>query len=526
MFSEIATFHCVQTQIGENVMVRTRRNALNLIALEDRTNPATATFSAGTLTIIPEQSNFITIRVNASSPFNNTPGYLTASVGATVFFSSTVSQNVKNIVVNGSSIDNFTLSTTAGLDLNSLSIRGSKVSTRINLNTLTLSGNFYYQGSGFGEDNIILLSYFCKGSSTFNLGNGNDRIDTTSMSIGGNLTINGGGGEDSVFLANGEDMSIGGNATFNLGANSNRLVGNFNDTLTVGKNFTYIGGDDIDTIDFQSNSTTLQVGGNVLLQSKSAPITMLNDFRFSSIYAGGTVTYIGGASNDFLEISGPSTIGGNIGFTGYGGANKLSVRNAIVGGSIVQTGASGSDIFNLEETYVGKNVYASLGGDNLGGIGVFGAGMTQQVNVNTNNTIGGNFTILGGINDDSIVLQRTKIGKNLTISTYAGIDQILLDDLDVFGITSINLGDGPDILRVEVDPTALEKSRFSGAFVAYGGNGNDLFNFNLSGTQLIQFGGAVRIFGDGGSDSLGSHSSNIFIQPLSLRFENCENGSF
>ena len=111
------------------------------------------------------------------------------------------------------------------------------------------------------------------------------------------------------------------------------------------------------------------------------------------------------------------------------------------------------------------------------------------------------------------------------MSTLDGIDTVILDDLDVIGLTSINLGVGADFLNVDKDNAFPKATQFSGHFTVNGGVGDDTFDFSSTGGNLVRFGGIVKILGDAGNDTLKNFGGNTFILPGS-RFEDCEVGSF
>ena len=105
-------------------MARAKHIPLNLAAFEERINPATATFVAGTLTIVPAAGDLITVNLKSASPFSNSPGFLEIDDGTTTFFSSSAAQKVDNIKVHGSTVSSFNFSLSSGVNLTNLSITG------------------------------------------------------------------------------------------------------------------------------------------------------------------------------------------------------------------------------------------------------------------------------------------------------------------------------------------------------------------------------------------------------------------
>jgi hypothetical protein len=510
-------------------MSHNRRNALSIESLEDRTTPATASFVAGTLTIVPVDGELIRVALKASMPFNSTPGFLEVTNGVDTFFSSTASQNVKSIIVNGSKAANYNFDLSSGVDLTSLIVRGATTTTNVYLDSNRLSSGFTFYGTGSGNDTFYISAYNGQTSTTLYLGAGNNEVNFYSGIVGANLTINSLGGDDGVFFANNGPFIVGGNVNIQLGEGTNAVVGTAMQTMTIGKNLTYIGGNGFDKFDFATNDTSLRVGGNITFLPKSCPTNAFNSFHFNTVNVGGNITYLGGASNDSLMIQSSSNVGGNVIFTGLAGANRLNLLFANIGGSIVQSGTTGSDILLLRGIRVNQNVVATLGNDDMSGNTVFGPGIIQSAAFETSaiqNIVGGNVIINGGANADPVRIENTKIGRNLTINTYGDNDVINLDDLLVLGSTSMNLGDGADSISIDFAVGLPKNCSFIGAFTIYGGNGNDYIDLSSNGGQNIQFGGLVKIFGDSGNDILINSAMNTFIQPASTRIETCEFGDF
>ncbi len=160
---------------------------------------------------------------------------------------------------------------------------------------------------------------------------------------------------------------------------------------------------------------------------------------------GHNFTVKGGSGGGLYEIVwiGPNQIGGNLALKfGTSARNLLSAgflsgATTTIGGGINYTSGNGPDQVMLDNTIVGKNATFNIGS---GGDVV----TPQLVNLGTTSTtpveIAGALTIKGGADTDSIDIVRTRVGAALSIQTLGGDDTVKIDDMDVSGAASIDLG--------------------------------------------------------------------------------------
>jgi len=267
---------------------------------------------------------------------------------------------------------------------------------------------------------------------TAKMGPGADRIDidlsTTRINIDNKMTL---------------DMGEGGTTVKTqqifVTDNGDATAPNF---LTVGGNFTVRGGSGVDNYSLSEIST----GGNFLVTDKggdtpslflgSNPLLDLTD---PLIGVGGNLTITTGAGEEsFLGLIGLDVYGNTTIRTGTGNPTTQKNASVLFGFGLTQT------------TYFrgGLNVQSSP--KNLGADWI-------SFQADSNVSIG---------------------GKGLSISTYGGIDTIILNDLYIEGKTSISTGAGVD----QVSFDGLNKLlTFTGSVVVKTGDGKDTLNIGDSG---------------------------------------------
>lgn len=497
------------------------RSLLSLRSLEDRTNPASASFLAGTLTITPHPGDLVTVSVK---PAFNSPGFLQATDGTTTFFSSTAAQNVKNVVVNGAGIANYGFVLAGGTQLSNLTVRGAKTATGVTVSPSVISGNVTFIGTTTGNDTVTLAGgVLVGGSVNLAMGGGNNIANLNGNAIGGNLTVTGSTGNDNVNVAANGPLTVGGSWSLSLGGGINNVAGQNGQTVRVGKNLTYNGGLSQDVFNF--NATSLIVGGSLTATMVNVPTTAFDQLILSNLTIGGNVTYTGSSSNDFFSMNGSANVGGNVTMTGSSGVNQMALFNSTVAGSVSYSGAGGTDVFDVENTIVSNNMTATLGNDDLGG-SVFSLNQRARLGNASAVAIGGNLSVTGGTATDTISVQRTTLLGNMTLSSGEGSDLIVLDDLDVGGIGSINLAGGNDVLRVDSTNGFNGVTRFSSSFTVQAGAGSDTIDLRATGGTGINFGGPVKLYGGADNDLLQNSPVNFFILPPGSQFEDLEVGNF
>ncbi len=502
---------------------RSRRTRLNLVPLEDRANPASATISAaGTLTVTPDAGSSVAIHLNGF----NTPGFLQVDVGATAIFTSSATQPVKSVVVNGSGVPNYAFTLAAGTALTDLTIRGAQTATTVAINPALISGNLSFVGTAGGNDAVtVAAGTAVNGSATFGMGGGNNTVNLPSLSVGGNLTVTGGADSDVVNVAAGGAVTVGGSWVMSLGGGINTVVGQAAQAVRVGKALTYAGGASQDVFDFFANNTALTVGGTAAFTMANVAPTLFDIAKFSALTVGGNLTYVGGVSNDFFQLNGGTTVGGGVTMTGGAGVNEFFLFNATVGGGVSFSGLGGTDVVGVENALVAKGVSVSLGNDDLSGA-PFVVNQRLRLGNSAANAIGGALVVRGGNQADEIDVQRAVIGGALTISAGDGSDFVTLDDVDVHGTALIDLGAAADTLAVDSTNGFNNFTRFAGNLTVQAGAGDDFVDFSFNTGTQINFGGVVKLYGGAGINDTFRDGANFFVLPQASHFEDFENGNF
>ena len=484
-----------------------RATHLGLQQLEDRCTPAAAVYTAATqtLTVVAADGDQIDVLPIPGYPSS----YLkVADSTATVFDSSTNAKAVRNLIVRFDGVNAGELNLFLGLRLGgNLSVWGARQSQLL-ANRGTVSGNFNYVASGNANDTLALFGVSkIGGNLNLGLGAGTNVVELRGGTIGGSLMVKGGMGDDHVELAENVNLSVGGSASFNLGGGVNFIEGKGMQVVDIGKDLTYVGGAGKDSIVTIYGGTTLQVGGNAAFTFGDSPTASQNSYFFD-VHIGGNLSFLGGAHKDRLEFEYDLSVGGNFAVLLGGGDNNFDLNNdgaglCTIGGNVKYVGGAGTDDVDFQDATVGKNVLIALGqsSDNYVTFGGRNNGIVQ---------VHGSLTITGGAMKDDMTFNRLFVGNALTIGTGAGDDTIWMDDLDVAGPTSVDLGGGMDQLFIETedndwhgDPLSAV-TNFGGRFTIRAGAGDDTVNFSddMDGTTFIRFGDKVSLFSGAGNDTL------------------------
>lgn len=407
-----------------------------------------------------------------------------------------------------------------------LMMTGGAQADPVTINNIRIGKNLTIKTLG-GNDIVDLTNIVTNGSATIDLGADNNELNFNSGQVGGEWAVNGGNGADTIRLAQG-DLTVSGGMGLTLGDGINEVIGSSASAIKVGKSVSYVGGRDRDSLNFAANNTPITVGVNFTANLKSAlnsaPVGDGNTIALSTAIVGGQVNFIGDNAADDFFMTPSVTVGGNLIITGSGGTNRLIAAGLNVGGSFSITGGGGTDSIEIDGSTIHQNLTAMMGNDDRSG---FFVGQSQKffLGLSVANVIGGSVSVTGGAQADPVIIRRTLIGKNLTLNTMDGIDTVQLDDLDVIGLTSINLGGGSDILDIDTIGALTQPTRFAGNFTVNGGAGDDTFNLSPTSGTVVHFGGSVKILGDIGTDTLQNFASNTFLL-LTNRFEDCEIGTF
>lgn len=518
-------------------MKRPFRTILNLTRLEDRTVPATATYSAGTLTITAATGDIIRIDPVLTTSI---PGYDRVTVGPTVIFDSGNSQPVRNLVVRGNAAENYTFLFGLGISLNNVSMTGAAgpatafVFSLVVLGTDTrISGNFTFTGNAARGDDAIFLAGLAGFGGTATIGGnvsvnfqaGNDLLDIAGGSIGGNLSVIGGAGNDTFNVVSDSSLSVGGNVNVNLGNGDNRVGGVAAHSFSIGRNFNLAMGTGDDRVDYRLSP--LRVGGSISANLGPSPNVVFlgaETWQSGDLFVGGNFTGLGGVD---YELLGPNFIGGNVSINEGPGINAFQIGQSniplantaasFVGGNITYTGGTGDDVVSLDHLRVGRNVNLNLGAKNFAQNVAIGQTQIDPVQ------IAGSLTIRGDVATTNIT--RTRVGGTFGLFTAASADVVFIDDSDLEGAATIDLGGGPDTLSIDTQvndgflgvPLA-RPVRFQSSLTVYGRDGADIVNLGFGGTG-VDFGAPVRLFGGSDNDTLFLNAFNVYLQARQEDFE-------
>lgn len=267
--------------------------------LEDRTTPATLSFSGNTVTYsaAPGETNKITLTTTATGfkiadavkiTLVNAPGFSAPGAGKTATFTGTVPANLvvnvtagdKNDTVNGGKFTSGRLTAAGGLGNDT--ITGTPANDVLNGG----DGNDTIRGGG-GNDEInggvgTNKLYGDVGDDTIRGGSG---LDTIYGGVGnddirgaeGNDKLYGDAGDDTIRGELGDDLIVGDDALGRLIGNDTLLGGDGNDKINGGAGYdALLGGNGNDTLDGGADNDLLDGGsGNDSLQGGAASDVLL-----------------------------------------------------------------------------------------------------------------------------------------------------------------------------------------------------------------------------------------------------------
>jgi hypothetical protein len=508
---------------------------LALSSLEDRAVPASAVYTGltQTLTVVAAQADQLVVSAIPNKP----TGYLTVietQANTTVFSGDVKNQSVRNLVVRFGNTTTGTLTLDATVRIGgSLNVGGGTGVTTVDL-AGTVGGNFNYSAAptkGLVAADLVTLesSAVVGGNVALALLDGPNSVQLRGGTVRGNVSITGTAGDDTVKMTESSDLTVNGSVAINLGNGMNTVLGMATHVIHVGGNFGYTGGIGNDTFDLDGSGTALDVSGDARF-TLGTPIGFdANQANFEGLSAR-NIAFVGGAGADSIEVSGTLAAAGNLTVTPGNGENNftsnlLGSGANTIGGSFTYTGGMNGDAVSLDGTTVGRNVTVGLGESFGSGVATFSTGLHGPGPV----TVYGNLRVTTGPTSDSDVqLDRLYVGGNVTLLGLAGRNVVGMDDINVAGVTLIDLGAGDDSLAIEQTignsggPLGA-MSTFGGSLVFRGGAGNDLVA--LAGTtasgQQIQFGGRVAFVGGIGADTLIVNDGTTFeLSGNSQDFEN------
>ncbi|HEX3147072.1 MAG TPA: hypothetical protein VHR66_03260 [Gemmataceae bacterium] len=504
-----------------------RHTRLSLIPLEDRTTPTTASYAAGTLTLTTGNNNFIEVTMKYFGNNNYIPGYLHVEAGNVQIFESADNQPVNAIIVkNGAGVEDYAFEMFDKVSVGSLTIGGATKMTNISLmDGVHISGDFKFTGVGTAADNVtVQKDSIIGGNATLDFKSGSNSLKLEDGFIGGNLTVLGGAGNDEVDFFNSGDVTVGGSAKFTLGDGDNKIQAIKQGTLSVGKGFTFTGGLGQNRFNFGMLNAELDVGANLTVSFGGMGLPPSDSWYSHTLNVGGSVTFtLGGVGGDSgASLLGATVIGGNLSVAAtapFGLSIGGDSYATTIGGSLKFTGGPADDAAYFDRLQVAKDVTLNLGAGSTG----------QHVHLGDNQAhpvvVGGNLSITTGAAADDILVLQTTVGKALTISTGGGADKVYIDDTSVTGATLIDLGAGADELHVDtkianVDLDQLDGyTQFGGNFTVMAGDGDDLVDLSDSGGQHLVVGGITKLVGGIGKDTFKHWTGNIYLGTHTEDFE-------
>jgi hypothetical protein len=270
-----------------------------------------------------------------------------------------------------------------------------------------------------------------------------------------------------------------------------------------------------DAITFDTFDAPLVVGWNVTVSFGGGAPGSNNIWATGALTVGGAASFTGGSDADIVNFAGDSVVGGGVTFAAGGGGNSLDLgagsHTAIIGGGLKFTGGAGIDGVRLDHLTVGRDAVLNLG-----------AGVAKQVvRLGTRQAapvvFGGNLTITTGEAGDDVRVQRTTVGKALTLTAGGGADLVFIDDTAVVGATLIDLGAGADELHVDTtnddsNGIALDGVvQFGGRLTVMAGDGDDLVDLSKQTGDHVVGGGAVKLVGGTGQDTLKNYTGNFYL---------------
>lgn len=331
-----------------------------------------------------------------------------------------------------------------------------------------------------GNDNIVANG----ANDIIDAFGGNDRVDGG----GGNDTLEGSGGNDTLLGNTGNDRLIGGNNNDSLNG------GNGNDNLTGGLGDDILtGGLGIDRVtesgdvnfNLTNTSLTANQNGTDILGIETATITggNGNNSIFASNFTLGSVTFNGGAGNDFI----------------IGGANNDTLNGGTGDDNII--GNEGNDILNGGD---GNDFLEGSEGNDIinGGAGIDRVDVvanTSSIILTNNSVTGDGFDTLSGI--ETAELFASNSNKNIDASNFT-LGSVTLDgsSLDNFLLG----GSGNDFLDGEGANDTLNGG--SGNDTLFGGAGDDLLIDGGGADQFLFSTGRAFTTADLGIDTLNDHT--------------------
>lgn len=250
---------------------------------------------------------------------------------------------------------------------------------------------------------------------------------------------------------------------------------------------------------------------------------------------GGNVTVVNGVGEDSTELT-DTHVGGNVtvknGLPGADGdAGYVNIQNfhnlatrSVIGGNVLVSYEGGTvDYDGIWDTEVLGNVTFRYGSGTsevnfasfhtprpvhiAGNLTVISQGNTRVETASPNDQlgvdVGKDFTILTGGGTDQINIRASAVGGTTRVVTGAGDDRIVIDDSSFAGLTTILTGGGLDTLFVECDAIYDYGTQFAQALQVQMGADNDTLTMGVTNdmSRFAEFLGAAVLDGGAGEDT-------------------------
>jgi hypothetical protein len=505
-----------------------------------------------------------------------------------------------NLYITGDAENNYITVKDAGLgngrltvDPNGTTVNGSSSDWTT---PTPVTGNIIIRMNG-GNDTLRLIDFTAPRALTADLGEGENQLIATNVEFGGQATLRGGGGPDGFTLTNiaavsnvsilgggggglisldttefmknlsitngsggaaddfdATDTVIHGNLSVNNGNGGSSL--NFNvdtGTAAVDGNVTFVAGEGSD----YANFTGATIGGRIScdfglgsgdhglsLSSTSVDGSVstrsLDGYGFVTVNdseVGGSVSVDSRKSQEYIGVTGGSTVGGNVSMTTVGGENSFQLSGGTIDGnvsvtSVVQgsvnidnsggsawvkgnvtfTSRTGNDQFRVSSAKIDGNIKVDSGTGGSQFNADDGALLVGKVSISSRS---GNAMV--AFNNGVAVLGATKINLG------SGGDTVAINDSDFSGLVTINTGSGYDNLSIEEGgDTDGPTTRFFAGLRANTGSGDDRVAVGDYGAdeRAGDFRAPSRIDGGDGTDTLFAlHLADGSLDPVVVNFE-------
>jgi hypothetical protein len=277
------------------------------------------------------------------------------------------------------------------------------------------------------------------GNLTINLASGSRNMIMTGAvnTVGGNLAITATTGDQFVELTGLTDLSVGGSVNINLGLGDDSVSSGT--STTIGGNMTLLGVNHMD-------SGSLTVGGN-FSQNVSGE-SVVSDFGLLSegpIAIGGSFTYLGNNLSDEIDFTTGGTIGKNVYLDLGTNFDPFSNQGLNMDGLVPMTIGGNLTILGGLNVAAVPNLFLSGATSTIGGNIYINFAGSSSSQADFDGTYGGNaITFIGGFGADSIDFDATTNNANGNFQLGAGADTFNLGTNTNLSFLYIDFGPGVD----------------------------------------------------------------------------------